>query len=491
MADDSDSEGDAQTGTENEGGPNIISHQGAVFMMDTARRFVQTQPLVDAAVRGDIPGLQSLLQQPGINVNVRNGLEETALFAAVCHDHLEAARLLLDAGADPDLKCFNEWAALHATVSPSGAAVPELGADPTSADSNGYTTLHHAVIAGLDRALTVTPLLRRGVDPDLAAGGGWTPLLRAIQQMDLPGGHREAHPRDAAIECRSRRAVELLLANGADHGLATERDGLLLSRIFQAVVRSPEAQEIVRLLVGAGALATETMQSGISLAHTAALQGNPEMLRVLAQGGADINAVGVGGGTPLHVAARFGHPECISDLLELGATASPRDRDRSTPLHEAARRADEESIRLLVDAGADMTITIGAVGQQSPLDMMWDKARAAQDPEAMERYLGIVAMMMEKLAQRDPQARQVVQDLREGWFMHACKDLGAAELGEGLGDERQRRPVFDSDGVEAALIHEPPKGAVGFCGAGEVRALRRGAPKDEALGAHVNNPCAL
>jgi hypothetical protein len=119
MADDSDSEDDAQTGTENEGGPNIISHQGAVFMMDTAIRFVQTQPLVDAAVRGDIPGLQSLLQQPGINVNVRNGLEETALFAAVCNDHLEAARLLLDAGADPDLKCFNEWAALHA-VSRSG-----------------------------------------------------------------------------------------------------------------------------------------------------------------------------------------------------------------------------------------------------------------------------------------------------------------------------------------------------------------------------------
>ncbi|RSH83637.1 hypothetical protein EHS25_005541 [Saitozyma podzolica] len=38
MADDSDSEDDAQTGTENEGGPNIISHQGAVFIMDTARR---------------------------------------------------------------------------------------------------------------------------------------------------------------------------------------------------------------------------------------------------------------------------------------------------------------------------------------------------------------------------------------------------------------------------------------------------------------------
>jgi hypothetical protein len=39
-----------------------------------------------------------------------------------------------------------------------------------SADSNGYTTLHHAVIAGLDRALPVT----------LCCEEGWTRTLRPV-----------------------------------------------------------------------------------------------------------------------------------------------------------------------------------------------------------------------------------------------------------------------------------------------------------------------
>lgn len=471
MAEDSDFEDDEPAGTTDEGrGSEVPSHQAAIAMMDMARRFVQNEPIVNAAVRGDISRLEGLGRQPRVNVNVRDGLGETALFAAVCHDHLEAAALLLEAGADPNIECSVSWAALHAvsrsgneamaalllkwkantevrdskgwvplhvsslygtngvaTILLDGKADPnarandnriplhtavdyghvevirnlvrhgaqldakdnegqtplhiaamerpfpppvslllDLGANPQLADGNGNTPLHLAVIAGHDPTLAVAPLLRKGIDPNIAAADGWTPLLFAIQQMNKLDDRREAvlkalleesltdvnrissishgdtTPLILAIETRCKRAVELLLAHNADVNLATERGGQLFRPIVQAAAcHSPEEPEILRLLLDAGADPKEKTEDDITLAHITALKGSPNSLHLLLQRGADANAADMLGGTPLHIAARHSHPECVSVLLAHGADVDAMTSDKRTPPHDAARRADE------------------------------------------------------------------------------------------------------------------------------------------------------
>jgi uncharacterized protein len=60
-------------------------------------------PLVDAATIGFAEGEQQLLDH-GAKVDLTNGSGETALIRAVQNRDLESVRLLLAAGADPDLR---------------------------------------------------------------------------------------------------------------------------------------------------------------------------------------------------------------------------------------------------------------------------------------------------------------------------------------------------------------------------------------------------
>ena len=70
-----------------------------------------------------------------------------------------------------------------------------------------------------------------------------------------------------------------------------------------------------------------------------------------------------------------------------------------------------------------MTTSIGAEGLQSPLDIVQEKLQAAEDPAQKRRYYEIVAMIMEKLAERDPQSQQIIQDQRKGWFSKALEQF--------------------------------------------------------------------
>ena len=77
-----------------------------------------------------------------------------------------------------------------------------------------------------------------------------------------------------------------------------------------------------------------------------------------------------------------------------------------------------------------MTVNGGFGEPQSPLDIMRENIRTADDLEVQRRYIDIVGMMMERLAERDPQARVVVRDWREGWFVEELRNTVLANEGE-------------------------------------------------------------
>ncbi|KAF5546167.1 Pfs NACHT ankyrin domain-containing protein [Fusarium phyllophilum] len=529
-------------------GDSITQDDGLQKVPTTVVEVVRNEPIVKAAIRGDIPQLKELLRQPGVNVNIRDGIGDTALFAVVCHDKVDAAALLLEAKADPNIQSFDSWAALHAVsrsgnedmaailldwkadteikdgadwtplhvsslygtniiadlllerkanpnaqasdaltplhtavdfgnrdviktlikhgaqldatdnngqtplhiasmkrpFSPPVSLLLDLGADPKLADKKGYTALHFAVQAGHDPALAVIPLLQRGADPNIAAADGWTPLLWAVNQMVKPGDYGEVILKtllgtsltNLSISEASERAVQLLTYHGADTAIPVERDGHRITPVLQAAAcHSPEEVEILRHLL-TDASSKEKMAGDISLAHIAALHGHSNSLRLVLEYGAVATAADVEGETPLHLAARHSHPECISLLLAHGADVKAKANDRSTPLHEAASNADEDCVRLLLDAGADMLVRCDRGRMQSPIDIVREKLRLEEDDDLQKRYLWILTIMIERLAERDPRVGEVAQDRREGWSIEALQQLCVPDE-----EERPRGPT--------------------------------------------------
>jgi hypothetical protein len=113
-------------------------------------------PLGNAAQRGDVQGVRTLLDQ-GVNVNSRRGchgvsLDATALFCAAGAGHVEVAQLLLDRGAEIDTREFGEG--LRGTTALMIAAyhghtnmvrlLLERGANIHATNLNGKTALNYA-----------------------------------------------------------------------------------------------------------------------------------------------------------------------------------------------------------------------------------------------------------------------------------------------------------------------------------------------------------
>lgn len=175
---------------------------------DVVRRLVAGGSAVPdvgtAAFVGDASRLTELLREKKARASERNGPGLTPLHIAARGNHVDAIRVLIDAGAD-----------VNAIDAPSDS----------DAAANGWTPLHLAVIAGNARAADL--LLQRNASVNAAdRRGNFTPL------------HYAAWAGDAAI-------VRLLLAGKADRGakdkvdrtpldLAGERNHLEVVKLLEA-----------------------------------------------------------------------------------------------------------------------------------------------------------------------------------------------------------------------------------------------------------------
>ena len=247
----------------------------------------------------------------------------TALSAPISTGDVTGARLLLDAGADPnhllEAGLLGESHEQEPPVPPLSAAVDlESGSE----------------MVGL--------LLERGADPDVPGWHGRTPYQQAVrtgqgQLADLLARHGASTAMTAIDEflaaCRraDRAAVTAVLAAKPDlAGRLTAEDHRVLTD-----AAGHGHTEAVRLMLDLGFPpgARSEPDNGATALHLAAAAGSPGTVRLLLDRGADIEARDTAwNSTPLEWAIvgsgmRLGHdpdpdwPVTVGTLLEAGASA--------------------------------------------------------------------------------------------------------------------------------------------------------------------------
>lgn len=262
-------------------------------------------PLLAAVEAGSV-NIARAVMDAGAEVNVFDDDGRTPLYLAVERQDEAMVALLIEAGANVQLRYENRW--FHETAY---NAVDE-------------TILHLA--AELGNIGIVKGLLAAGAAAAAQNAQGETPLKLAFDK-----GHAEVAGELARLLDKSIPLWKSMLSKAVENRNIQMLGHLLLSAGTEMI---------------SGCLGRSLLESALRKKRS-----GPKMLALLLGSGADINAPDREGKTLLHEGTDIG-PKRIARLLKRGADVNARDNSGQTPLHNAACR-DAEVVRSLLDAGAD------------------------------------------------------------------------------------------------------------------------------------------
>ena len=268
--------------------------------------------LADAAQQGDTEAIRTLLKQKA-DVNVAHGDGMTALHWAAFNDDVEAATLLLSAGASP--KATTRIGAitplLMACKNGNPAMVKALldaGADLRVTTADGATPLMTAAISG--NADTVALLLQHGADVNATEAA-----------------HQQTALMFAAAENRAA-VISALAAHGADLKAATKVVPLEDEKLDDNGNPLPKTEASGTVTGG------NKIMGGMTALLFAARGGHLEAVRALLGAGADVNQLSAGDrSSPLVIAVSNGHYEVGQFLVDHGADPNLPNVDGLTPLY--------------------------------------------------------------------------------------------------------------------------------------------------------------
>ena len=300
--------------------------------------------------------------------------DSSPLSFASTHGHVEAIRILVDAGATVNPKWGENlhvgvtplWAALSGGHMAAARLLVERFAFTNARSVDGVTPLTF-VAARADLA-TVTALCVAGADASMADATGTTPVVAAslvgsvevVRYLVTQGG-ADIHIALWAAALESFPvAIRTLLDCGASCGLdinAADDDGdtaLILAAGGAGVANV----EIINLLCGAGAARDHRDMNGSTALFVAVESGHVDAVVALVRWGATVDIPDFYGTTPTCEAALCGNAPIVQLMIEQGADLERADDGECTPIFAACHAGHVEGadiLRLLIKAGASTT----------------------------------------------------------------------------------------------------------------------------------------
>ena len=366
-------------------------------------------PVADAAERGDVEAVLSLLRE-GADANAAQADGMTGLHWAALTDELEMAEALLYAGATVRATTrLGGYTPLHLASRQGHVSVArallKAGADPDRLTATGVTALHFAAEA--NAADVVEALLAHGAT------------------VDSPEAFAQRTPLMFASVRQSNQAVAALLRGGADPTLTTRvkdyaqldsiarQEMQLRNRIRDAAQEpeeeaepeeDPEAAGEPPDSTGAEAEEEPEEEEPAEEPEPDSANSGPRSLSYTEQVGRQ------GGFAALHFAAREGHRETARLLLEGGGNVNQTtEGDQSTPLLVAIINGNYDLAADLLEAGADPNLVSddGAGPLFAVLNIEWSLRTWYPQPQAFRQqdmdYLTLMERLLE--AGADPNER--------------------------------------------------------------------------------------
>jgi uncharacterized protein len=325
-------------------------------------------PILEAVLNDDADAAKSLLNQ-GADPNTRDpatGL--TVLMIAACHARLDLVRMLLGAGADVLTADSRTGAtALHKACQGGSVEIAEmLIAHGAFLDAVAPTTGHTPIMDALwyKSPGIVRLLADKGANLNLATHYGFTMMdhLRFELNANALGRERETIVEiDRIIQDRKKADQETIAAQ----------------TVMDATTRGDAAT--AKELIGNGAEVdtvypiVNTFQDGHTPLLVAARDGHTEIVDGLLKAGAKVRVQDwVFKGSPIHKATYNGKADIVALFLAHPDTDinAQGPINGYTPLHDALWHGNTECARMLIDAGARLDLR-GHDGKR-PLDIALD-----------------------------------------------------------------------------------------------------------------------
>jgi len=281
-----------------------------------------------AAKKGDEAQIRAFLEA-GADVNAKTKSRLTPLFLAYLHGHIEAGRVLAEAGA-----FVNE------TCGPDGETSLYLVIRDGREGLAGYL-LGKGGQANVKNKKHIAPLYAASQVGNYDAAEA---LLRAGAEINAVNGKNEERALYAAVNCGSAPLVRLLLQYQAKHFFVRDMSLLYLA-CCQGNLGVAEALLAYSSVVDAQCGTKGERQTAL---HLVSQQGNVPLIRLLLQS-VRLEVKTEDGKTALYLACQNGHVEAARVLLSAGANiemAGPTKDPQILALIEEEKRKKIEVDRI-------------------------------------------------------------------------------------------------------------------------------------------------
>ncbi|CAE7033669.1 KIDINS220 [Symbiodinium sp. CCMP2592] len=330
----------------------------------------KVEKLIRAARSAKLSKVESMLQLPQ-DPNLTSQSGKTALASAVSANHLEIARVLVEAGSRVDAAVSHYGLTpLSIAVTGRGGSVAmvqfllEAGANIDSRNTDGTTALALAAAYGCTEVVRL--LLLEGAGVDLTDHiNGWTALTSAsslghaeIVQVLLEFGSNVHHM------CRAGTALTLASFSGHDaivrlllQHRAQVEDHAVFAASNQGHVNCVHlmlAAQCRRKVLTARSSFRRRLVCSVSLTR-ASRHGHANLVQVLLEAHADMETR-TPDFTALMEASLYSRVDVVRVLLKASADKDATDRDGTTALMLSSMTGNAEIVRMLLKAGADRNL---------------------------------------------------------------------------------------------------------------------------------------